>query len=125
MMDATRLLHTCTKNEGDTSLRQGIGPKLPATSRDSKGLGVSTNPFEMLDDCAYKAIEELEVTIRFAFKTRHRAYTREFQFGVYFRMMGARLSIGTSKDIAMPQAPLEDLDSPSVLTSLMKNLQME
>ena len=77
MVDATGLLHTHTNNEGDTSLRQGIGPKPPATSRESKGLGVSTNPFEILNDHAHKVVEELEVTTGFAFETRHISYAKE------------------------------------------------
>ena len=77
MVDATKLVHSHTNTKGDISLRQGIRPKPPATSRESKGPGVSTNPFEMLDKIAHKAIEEPKVTTRFAFETRHKTYTRE------------------------------------------------
>ena len=77
MVDATKLLHSHTNTEGDISLRQGIMPKLPTTSRELKGLGVSTNPFEMLDKIAHKAIEEPKVTTGFAFETRHKTCIRE------------------------------------------------
>ena len=77
MVDATRLLHSCTNTKGDISLRQGIGLEPPATSRELKGPGVSTNPFKMLDDYAHKIIDKPKVTTRFAFETRHRVYTKE------------------------------------------------
>ena len=90
MVDATGLLHTRTKNEGDISLRQGIGPEPLATSRESKGPCVSTKPFEILDDYANKVVEEPEVTTGFAFETRHRSYVREISIWRIFQDDGSK-----------------------------------
>ena len=61
-----------------------------------------TNPFEVLDDYAHKVVEEPKVTIGFAFETKIGHMQDKFWFGVYCRMMGVRLSIGTNRVIVMP-----------------------
>ena len=54
MVDAIKLLHSHTSNDADISLRQGVGPKPPAASRESKGLGTSTNPFDEIGENVHK-----------------------------------------------------------------------
>ena len=80
MVDATGLLHPHTGEEANISLRRGMGPEpeLPATSKESKGLSKSTNPFDVIDEDVHKTNgEEPEVTTRFTFETGHWTLMRE------------------------------------------------
>ena len=69
-VDATGYLLTDMNDVEDISLRRGIGPNLPTTSRGSKGPGTSTNPFDIVDTSTNEQVhEELEVTTGFTFET--------------------------------------------------------
>ena len=77
-VDATGYLHTNMNDVEDISLRRGIKPDLPTTLRGSRGPGMSTNPFDIIDTSINEQInEELEVTTGFTFETGRKTIVKE------------------------------------------------
>ena len=77
-VDATGFLHTDINDGGDISLRRGIGPDPPATSRGLRGLGTSTNPFDVIDTNAHEQTnEELEITTGLTFEAGRGTIVKE------------------------------------------------